>query len=278
MSGLLDKAMSSSSSAGLNRAPGPAASDSKSMPTTRRNGVRMAAAFIWSFAAPPSKSDETPRTERRTPGETTSTKHLSTARSTVRGISPVGTASGASCSFKVCSSTYVHPSGMTTKGLEPQSIFFPSASVVPPDLQAKGMATLENGPEQARCSWAPHFWHCTRMDVALLLTRDADTMMPGTLRSLLTCSAARDRSDCGSCELLSKTCIAHRETPPSAACSSTRRANTSLAAVSKSRSCSSGLRWSVLISCASLRFRSSRSTTIMNSRRRHRAMSCSRYV
>ena len=59
-------------------------------------------------------------TSTRLPGEAQSTSLRSTVIMIERGISPVGTDSGASCSFHVCWSTYWHLSGSTTYGSTPK--------------------------------------------------------------------------------------------------------------------------------------------------------------
>ncbi len=87
-------------------------------PTTRRYGVRTLTDAGLRFAFEPPleawKMDATPMMLTRVPGEMRSESVRSTLRRMWRGISPVGTASGASCNFNVCWFTNLDFSGMIT--------------------------------------------------------------------------------------------------------------------------------------------------------------------
>lgn len=64
------------------------------------NGVRMATPPTCFFAAAELYNDAIPMMETRVPGDTLSTRFRSRTTMMLRGISPVGTTSGLSCSAR----------------------------------------------------------------------------------------------------------------------------------------------------------------------------------
>eukprot|EP00958_Prasinococcus_capsulatus_P003311 scaffold304_cov409-Prasinococcus_capsulatus_cf.AAC.20 len=118
----------------------------------------------------------------RVPGTMLCTICRSTDRSMFRGISPVGTSSGFSCSFSVCKSTNSDFSGTMTYGSSPQ---LPSPAV---DIR---LAAHDRGAVQPLNPGLTGIFktdrqvlHCTVTLFAFALGRAAAIMIPGTTTSL----------------------------------------------------------------------------------------------
>mmetsp|Transcript_5593 Transcript_5593/g.12231 ORF Transcript_5593/g.12231 Transcript_5593/m.12231 type:complete len:229 (-) Transcript_5593:357-1043(-) len=148
-------------------------------PRTCRYGVLIATlppATFWDMM------DMMPVTVTRLPGLARSTRRRSTDIITVRGISPVGTASGLSCSFHVCWSTYLHFSDMMLYGSSGQGGSF--------GWRARSHVRGSEAPAKpARTGICFTFWqlvHCAKMVVALALTFDVEMRMPGTVTTFDT--------------------------------------------------------------------------------------------
>ena len=231
-------------------------------------------ALVAAPAAPLLKRLRTPITDTRVPGDTLSTRLRLTLSSVLRGISPVGTTSGASWSLKFCWSTYSHWSGTMTYEFGPQS-FCPSTGRFPPMSQLAGRAAPEKPLEHAMAFFVPHLVQRQTMVTALDWMRDALMTMPGTLISLFTWSAFMLRSCCGTWSLFTSTWKSGSTSPSGK--STMSPASASFAARSKRGRYSEGrsaifdMR-SWLYSCRCAKF-----TSRNVSRLRHRCCSCSRY-
>ena len=150
-------------------------------PSTWRYGVRSATfvsapLFWWVITA------MIPVIVTRFPGIAASTRRRSTEQRTERGISPVGTISGGSCSFHCCWSMYLHFSGRIMYGSSGHCASFGWRG----RSHLRGSETPAKPARTGICftSWQPR--HCANTDVAFALTRDAEMMMPGIVTTFVT--------------------------------------------------------------------------------------------
>mmetsp|Transcript_27091 Transcript_27091/g.86968 ORF Transcript_27091/g.86968 Transcript_27091/m.86968 type:complete len:289 (+) Transcript_27091:516-1382(+) len=228
-------------------------------PSTCRYGVRMAT--FLSSERPPcwERIDMMPVTVTRSPGLARSTSRRSTVSITERGISPVGTISGDSCSFHVCWSTYLHFSGRMTYGSSGHGCSFGCRG----RSQTRGIAAPA---KPARTGSFLTFWqleHCAKISVPFALTLDDAMTMPGIVTTCATVDASISRIVIGCLEEVRVTWICSRSV--SAVSWSVRdvRIAASIAAFSKSGRCRPGRRSSSVPSFAShiMRWSMSTSTT-----------------
>ena len=151
----------------------------------------------------------------RVPGVMRWTMVRSTWRIMCLGISPAGTSSGFSWSFKVCTSQNLDLSAIGTYGSRPQSVP-PGAPMGAPFWSAAPFAAgslLATVPfaSHRRGGWAippkpglrsmylsdRHDRHWRHRRVALVLALAAAMTMPGMYTSLLTCALFSDLIDAG---------------------------------------------------------------------------------
>mmetsp|Transcript_29320 Transcript_29320/g.95698 ORF Transcript_29320/g.95698 Transcript_29320/m.95698 type:complete len:282 (-) Transcript_29320:169-1014(-) len=177
------------SSSGVNTAfARPAPSCCTSSPSTRRYGVRMATAPTCPLPAL-LNTDDTPSTCTRVPGGTRSTRWRSTDSSMCRGISPVGTSSGASCSLSVCWSTYVQRSASITYG-STGHLSAPGAGWA---WHVLGSVTAPNALVMGIVMACWQLEQRTATLMALARVREALMTMPGTRTRRLTSEALISR-------------------------------------------------------------------------------------
>ena len=136
-----------------------------STPRTRTKGGKLPPPRpLPSFAA--GKMVYTPVTVTRLPGTQACTRPRSTVSDRFRGISPAGTVSGASCSFRVWLSTKVHFSVTVSNGSIPHICCGAPPSVAC-RVQRRGTEAPSCGPQRS-VSVFLHVLHCSVSCVALL--------------------------------------------------------------------------------------------------------------
>ena len=96
----------------------------------------------------------------------------STDISTVRGISPVGTASGASCSFHDCWSTYEHLAGRIWYVSRPHGGSFGWRTL----SHTRGRFAPAKPARTCSDLVLPHVWHCAKTEVAFAFTFEAEML------------------------------------------------------------------------------------------------------
>mmetsp|Transcript_5851 Transcript_5851/g.15283 ORF Transcript_5851/g.15283 Transcript_5851/m.15283 type:complete len:338 (-) Transcript_5851:251-1264(-) len=204
-----------SSSSAVKRAsePLPSVSMPTLRPTTRRYGSRIESASAAPFLPRPLPScglDEmtvkTPVTVTRWPGVTLPTRWRSTISLSVRGMSPVGTVSGASCSLSRC---------WSTKSLSSGSTWYESSwhlSELSPSVrgarQTRGSGMLERPCRLAMRRWCRQLRQTAVATVTLGCGLPACVMMPGMCTSRETCDESISRIVLGLLLALSKIWIA----------------------------------------------------------------------
>ena len=144
--------------------------------------MRTATAPRWPLPMADVITDMIAVTSTRLPGDALSTRWRSTVIMIERGISPVGTASGASCSFHVCWSTYLHFSGSMVYGSTPHGASFGWRG----RSHTRGSDAPPKPARTCTCLTVWHDLHWAYTTVALALTREVEMTMPGMVTRLET--------------------------------------------------------------------------------------------
>mmetsp|Transcript_3843 Transcript_3843/g.8607 ORF Transcript_3843/g.8607 Transcript_3843/m.8607 type:complete len:215 (+) Transcript_3843:1596-2240(+) len=127
----------------------------------------------------------------RVPGEMRCTSARSTATVSDRGVSPLGTDSGASCSLSVCWSMYWLFSGCTTQGSSEHG--FAPGSTLLARWHVRGSCTPPNPGLHGQNMTPRQSLHLTHMAVAFAFALLAPMTIPETRTSLVTFSDVRFR-------------------------------------------------------------------------------------